>query len=214
MDLGAAIRSQPAFAHTRLILTTSFSARTSANELAAGGFNGFISKPVKRAQLLDALTRSTEATVTSAGGGSTVPSTEAVHAIHKAARPTFIGHVLVVDDNVVNQKVAQRFLQRLGCTVTIASSGSEAVDLATQNAFDLILMDLQMPGMDGCEATRRIRERTAPPIVALSADVSGSQIEAARVAGMVDYLTKPIEQERLQSVLAKFLPRAAAAAAG
>jgi CheY-like chemotaxis protein len=127
---------------------------------------------------------------------------------------------LVVDDDAVNQKVAQRWLQRLNCEVTIASDGADAVRLATAQRFDLVLMDLQMPGMDGYEAARRIRatqhsERT--PIIALTGEVDPRPIALAREAGMDDYLAKPIEIEKLRLALARFLPemqRARTARAG
>jgi two-component system, sensor histidine kinase and response regulator len=206
LQLGTAIREIPIFDRMRLILLTSFASRTTASEISAAGFAGFVSKPVKLAELLEAVAHTYEPNAASQQTevAASEPSAVSVRTI-KDARPAFAGCVLVVDDNIVNQKVAQRFIERFGCTVTIASSGAEAVSLAAQREFDLVLMDLQMPGMDGCEAARRICENRAPPIVALSADVSGKQIEAARAAGMVDYLTKPIEQERLQSVLTKFL---------
>jgi signal transduction histidine kinase/DNA-binding response OmpR family regulator len=207
LQLAAAIRALPSYARTRLILLASLASKTTLAEMSAAGFSAFISKPVKLAELLEAVSREKDTTTEQPQTEHAAEISEATCArpLRNEVRAMFEGHVLVVDDNIVNQKVAQRFLERVGCTVTIAGSGAQAVSLVTQREFDLILMDLQMPGMDGCEATRRIREHASPPIVALSADVSGKQIEAARAAGMVDYLTKPIEAERLQAMLAKFL---------
>jgi CheY-like chemotaxis protein len=126
-----------------------------------------------------------------------------------SAQQTFVGDVLVVDDNLVNQKVAQRYLQRFGCNVTIAADGAEAVRISAHRNFDLIFMDLQMPVMDGYEATRRIRQDQGEiriPIVALTASVDTAQIAKANAAGMDDHLLKPIELHRLQAVLTRFLP--------
>jgi two-component system, sensor histidine kinase and response regulator len=211
LQLAAAIRTQPGFARTRLILLASLASRTPLSDMSAAGITSYVSKPVKLAELLKAVKRTDGPTddldVESATASPAVNVSKVAPArlTQNVARAMFEGHVLVVDDNIVNQKVAQRFLERVGCTVTLAGSGAQAVRLVTQREFDLILMDLQMPGMDGCEATRRICEHASSPIVALSADVSGKQIEAARAAGMVDYLTKPIEAERLQAMLARFL---------
>jgi CheY-like chemotaxis protein len=114
--------------------------------------------------------------------------------------------VLVVDDDPVNQKVAQRWLQRFACDVTIARDGAEAVSMAMQRRFELILMDLQMPVMDGCEAARRIRDADQQvPIVALTGAVDEHEIAAARAAGMDDYLTKPLDADKLKAVLDRCL---------
>ncbi|MFT7540113.1 MAG: CheY-like chemotaxis protein, partial [Gammaproteobacteria bacterium] len=112
--------------------------------------------------------------------------------------------VLVAEDNAVNQLVITRMLARLGCKVSMASNGREAVELATNGEFDLILMDLQMPEMDGCEASRRIRQaeqagKTRIPILALTGSEMGMQ--ACFEAGMDGYLTKPIRSEGLIEAL-------------
>ncbi len=133
-------------------------------------------------------------------------------------RQRFNGSVLVVDDNQVNQKVAQRFLERLGCSVTIAADGAEGVRAYEQGNCDVILMDLQMPIMDGYAATRRIREleRGLPkhtPIIALTADAMAGQLEKCQAAGMDDYLPKPINADQLRDLLRQHLCRADGAAA-
>jgi CheY-like chemotaxis protein len=124
-----------------------------------------------------------------------------------AAQQRFAGHVLLVEDNVVNQKVAARFLERLGCSVEVACNGAEGIAAATSRPFDVILMDLQMPLMDGLTATRRIRELETlrhTPIVALTANAMAGDRERCEAAGMDDYLTKPIEVERLRAILTKY----------
>jgi two-component system, sensor histidine kinase and response regulator len=119
----------------------------------------------------------------------------------------FAGHVLLVEDNFVNQKVAVRFLERLGCTVEVASNGAEGVAACQERRFDIVLMDLQMPVMDGMTATRKIREWETSghiPIIALTANAMTGDRELCEAAGMDGYLTKPIEVERLRNILAKF----------
>jgi len=121
--------------------------------------------------------------------------------------PRFHGRVLLVEDNLVNQKVARSFLERLGCDVTVAGNGLEAVEVFAGARFDLVLLDLQMPIMDGYAATARLRalERgTRTPIVALTASAMAGQLERCLEAGMDDLITKPLDVERLQTVLQRF----------
>jgi two-component system sensor histidine kinase/response regulator len=126
----------------------------------------------------------------------------------------YSGSVLLVEDNPVNQKVAVRFLERMGCTVRVADNGVDAVRACEDNTFDIILMDMQMPVMDGLTATARIRERETGdgrpnvPIVALTANAMANQLERCMEAGMNDFLTKPLEIPRLHEVLTKFGLRA------
>jgi two-component system, sensor histidine kinase and response regulator len=113
----------------------------------------------------------------------------------------------LVEDNFVNQKVAVRFLERLGCTVEVAGNGAEGVAACQERHFDIVLMDLQMPVMDGMTATRKIREWETSghiPIIALTANAMTGDRELCEAAGMDGYLTKPIEVERLRNILAKF----------
>jgi two-component system sensor histidine kinase/response regulator len=121
--------------------------------------------------------------------------------------PRYGGRVLLVEDNLVNQQVAQKYLQRLGCHVQIVDNGLEAVNAFRTERYDLILMDMQMPIMDGITATREIRalERGHhTPIVALTANVMTGQIERCLEAGMDDFLSKPLDVQRLRDVLDRF----------
>ena len=125
--------------------------------------------------------------------------------------PTLSGHVLLAEDNPVNQEIALLMLETLGCSVTVAQSGREVVDQAQTTPYDLILMDCQMPEVDGFEATRMIREweqsnlRTAIPIVALTAHATPGDREQCLAAGMNDYISKPFSMERLRVVLTSWL---------
>ena len=119
-------------------------------------------------------------------------------------------HVLLVEDNPVNVMVAQAFLQDMGVTVATAGDGLAALDQAGRHAFDAILMDLQIPEIDGLEATRRIRAQLgdkAPPVIALSAADMATELDAVRQAGMVDHVAKPILREQLGATLLKWVRR-------
>jgi CheY-like chemotaxis protein/anti-sigma regulatory factor (Ser/Thr protein kinase) len=113
--------------------------------------------------------------------------------------------ILLVEDNKVNQKLALRLLERLGCRAKVAASGIEALSMLDRYNFDLILMDCQMPEMDGYEATRRIREREHGnrhiPIVAITANAMESDLERCLTSGMDSYLTKPIDFAKLRMAL-------------
>jgi CheY-like chemotaxis protein/HPt (histidine-containing phosphotransfer) domain-containing protein len=130
--------------------------------------------------------------------------------------PRFGGRVLLVEDNPVNQAVAERMLQRVGLQVTLAVDGRSAVDATRDQRFDLVLMDVQMPIMDGLHATRAIRAVQTPlglrtPIVALTANAMAQEREQCLAAGMDDFLPKPFSSVQLHEVLARWLePRTGA----
>jgi signal transduction histidine kinase/CheY-like chemotaxis protein len=216
LQLGKAIRSDDALARARLVMLTSVDAHSPIADIASVGFSAYLSKPIRSRELLTCL-----ASVLKHDAGEWHMNSRPLitkSALEQAAVPqSYCGHVLVVDDNLVNQKVAQRFLQKLGCTVTLAADGEDAVAQAASNAFDLILMDLQMPKIDGYRATQLIREREGTqrrtPIVALTADAMNAQIHKTTAAGMDDYLSKPIEMDRLRHVLDRFLTHDAIARA-
>lgn len=114
-------------------------------------------------------------------------------------------HVLVVEDNKVNRVFARHLLTRRGHKVTCAVSGLDVLELLERQLPDCILMDIQMPGMDGLEATRCIREKVSReiPVIALTAHAMKGDRERFLAAGMDDYLTKPLEPEALWNVLAR-----------
>jgi CheY-like chemotaxis protein len=121
------------------------------------------------------------------------------------------GHVLVVEDTPMNQQLAQWTLQKLGCTVDIAENGDVALQKIRTKTYDLILMDLQMPGMDGLTATYEIRRieiteaLQMTPIVAMTAHVLDEDRVLAEKAGMQDFLIKPVSADEFQRVLKRFL---------
>jgi CheY-like chemotaxis protein len=114
--------------------------------------------------------------------------------------------VLVVEDTPELQLLERRILERMGLTVAVANNGKEAVDLATEQPFDLILMDMQMPVMDGIEATRVLRDRGyTVPIVALTANVMQKHRDQFDAVGCDDFMAKPIDKQKLRDTLKKYL---------
>ncbi len=113
--------------------------------------------------------------------------------------------ILLAEDNAVNQKLALRLLQQMGYRADVASNGIEAVECVQRQAYDVVLMDVQMPEMDGLDATREIHRRVAPGerprIVAMTANAMQGDREACLAAGMDDYLTKPIRVDALVQAL-------------
>ena len=119
------------------------------------------------------------------------------------------GRILLVEDNPVNQLVAKGMLGKLGCEVSVAAHGAEALDQLEQSEFDLVLMDCNMPVMDGYEASRQIRRSgrwPQLPIVALTANAMSEERERCRAAGMSDYLAKPFRREELAALLDLWIP--------
>ncbi|CAM2067082.1 Response regulator [Sulfidibacter corallicola] len=119
--------------------------------------------------------------------------------------------VLVVEDNLINQKVIRKMLQKVDCKVAVASNGDEALEVLARNHFHIVFMDCQMPGMDGYETTRHIRAgesgtRDHLPIVALTASAMQGDREKCMAVGMDDYITKPVKQDALQRALNRWVP--------
>jgi len=190
--LGERIIKMPELANTRLVMLTSLDRHGDTPRLAALGFAAYLTKPVRVRELIDAVAR-----VMSGGPRQWQMDTQpmiTMNMLQLPAQQRFDGHVLLVEDNFVNQKVAVRFLERLGCTVEVASNGAEGVAACQQRHFDIVLMDLQMPVMDGMAATRKIREWETTghlPIIALTANAMTGDRELCEAAGMDGYLTKP-----------------------
>lgn len=158
-----------------------------------------LSKPVSRTSLFDTLSELLGRDGAQSPGGGNVPCREGICGCH----------VLLVEDNDINQQIARELLERAGVEVTVASNGAEAVGIVLEQDFSLVLMDVQMPVMDGLEATRRIREagksRRALPIVAMTAHATTMDREHSLRAGMNDHLTKPINPEELYAALARWI---------
>ena len=168
------------------------------------GIAAYLSKPVRRQELLRCLT-----TVLAQVPGTDSPSATSVSTIPATA---LAGRVLLAEDNPINQVVARNMLRRMGCEFDLVDNGRAAIDAIQKRAYALVLMDQQMPEMDGFAATAAIRAREAAtgasrlPIVALTANALPSDREACLASGMDDYLAKPYTAGQLHRVLARWLP--------
>ena len=189
--LGVAIRELDPLKQSRLILLTTLNEPSSEED--RGAFEHVVTKPVKPDLFYNMLAETGE------------KDRPGMHA--PASGDAFKGcRVLLVDDNAVNRKVGERLLQRLGLTVTLATSGVEAMSRLRSAPFDVVLMDCQMPDMDGYEATRQIRRGSGVlnpevPVIALTANALSGDRDLCIAAGMTDYLTKPIDPKHLTTVL-------------
>jgi two-component system, sensor histidine kinase and response regulator len=206
--LGEQINTDVYLSSTRVVLLTSMDGHGDTGRFAAMGFAGYLSKPIKPRELLatlgHVLSHSAEEWHT-----QTHPIITLNVAQQRSFNRQFSGKVLLVEDNVVNQKVARRFLERMGCEVTVAENGLEGVRAFERSSHRLILMDVQMPLMDGLTATGRIRELEREtsshiPIIALTANAMAGQLERCMAAGMDGLLTKPLNDQQLEDVLMRF----------
>jgi CheY-like chemotaxis protein len=202
-------------AQTRLMLLTSLDRSGDMQRFAEIGFSAYLTKPVRTRELLECLNKSLSLEAQDWAMRSQPIITRGTLIANEAKRQ-YSGKVLLVEDNAINQRVAQRFLERLGCEVHVVGDGAQAVAAYQRESWGFILMDMQMPVMDGLEATRRIRELEGTeqhtPIVALTANAMMGQLERCLEAGMDDYLTKPLDISRLQDVLDRFIGGTAVAA--
>lgn len=204
-QLVATIRNHPEFKDTKLVMLAPIVRKDYLSRFAAIGFDAYLSKPLKRSQLANCLSE-----VVNPGKKTRAPATQATLAFHTAKRP----YVLLAEDNLVNQKVAAGIFRKLGCQIEIVSNGQEAVDKLKDNTFDIVMMDIQMPVMDGYEATAIIRNHNsnvcnhAIPIIAMTAHAFKSDLEKCLASGMNDYVTKPVTPKSLTDALEKWLPKA------
>ncbi len=202
MDLARAIRAQADIVDIDLIVLNSGLAP--AEESLGLGIRAYLKKPVRQSKLYNVLT--------SLQNRTALPvESKAVSGEVQISRGRYLSYrVLLVEDNPVNQAVSKAMLEYFGCRVDVAANGQEALKVLAGRPYDLILMDCQMPVMDGYEATRIIRRREAAglartPIVALTAHAMEGDREACLAAGMDDYLSKPYRAEEINAMLAKWL---------
>ncbi|HOK08887.1 MAG TPA: response regulator [Candidatus Hydrogenedens sp.] len=211
-SLGRIIKQDNVIKDTILVLLTPFGIKGDANRLFELGFSAYLTRPIRQSELMDAL-----ATVWSAYIKGEPPTLITRHTIleqreQKKEKLYFNAQILLAEDNFVNQQVAVEILKDLGCEVTIAVDGHEAVECTKQKRFDLIFMDCEMPNIDGYTAAQEIRRMESGnfhvPIIALTAHALQGDRERCLNAGMDDYLPKPIELAKVVEVLKKWLSKA------
>ncbi len=212
-QLGGMIRSDEEHGGTLTMLMTSVGRRGDAQRAQQQGFSAYLLKPIQWNELYDALVEVLGADQNAAAGAPRALVTR--HSLAEARRGRM--RVLLVEDNAVNQLVANWALQRLGYTIEVAGNAAEALAKTESSRYDLILMDIQMPDMDGYKATSalRARERGAArtPIVAMTGNVAPGEIDRCRAAGMDDYLPKPIDIGQLCEMVERWTRPASGAGA-
>jgi len=206
-DLAKAIKADETLKHTRLVLMTSLGQRGDARQMEEIGFAAYLVKPARQSDLFDSLSTVLARSRVSHAAQRIVTR----HAVREMRRGAV--RVLLAEDNVTNQQVALGILKKLGLRADAVVDGSEAIRSLETIPYDLVLMDVQMPEMDGFEATRRIRDpRSAVlhhgiPIIAMTAHAMQGDRERCLEAGMDDYVTKPISPQALAEALDRWLPR-------
>ena len=197
LEIAKKIIEHPHVNKTKLILVADYDEVISYADVSVAGFHGKIVKPFKQSQIFDCVISAIS------GPSHSINGTEAVDASQNTKTNGHNGRILLVEDNPVNQMVAKKMLEKSGYSVLTASNGEEALEQLAMADYDLILMDCQMPLMDGFEATQAIRQlshsvKSQIPIVALTANAMKSDEEKCLKAGMNDYLSKPIRIEILK----------------
>ena len=208
-ELGRQIIDDPLLRNTALLLMTSFARQYDEERLKAHGFGAQVPKPIWGITLKEALL--------GLAARNSVVGPDALAPVDRISAKVRTARILLAEDNPTNQAVAGAMLERLGYVVDMVSNGAEAVRALKQAAYDIVLMDCEMPEMNGYEASRFIRERQTEtrnpqiPIIAITADAMPGDREKCLKAGMSDYLAKPVELQKLSDVLTKWLDMPVAA---
>ncbi len=210
--LGRIIHADTRLADTRMVMLTSLGSRGDARRFAEIGFSGYLTKPVRLQELKGVLALACSSPT------ENVPTPQPIvtrHTIRENLNlfATSRARILLVEDNRTNQQVALGILKKLGLKADSVANGEEAVKAVALIPYDLVLMDVQMPVMDGIEATRQIRQQQsahqtpAVPIIAMTAHAMRGDKEKCLDAGMNDYLSKPVVAHVLIEMLMQWLPR-------
>ncbi len=215
--LAQAIKRDPSIAATPLILLSSYLfTREDYRVIDDQLFAAVLSKPTRQSYLFNTLvrvlqnTRSMPTRQDPSDPPSVIPAIETTTPSPRPSSSTSRGHLLLAEDNPVNQKVALYHLERLGYTCDVVNDGKQAVEAALRGSYDAILMDVHMPVMDGFEATAQIRAREAQlgrhiPIIAMTANALRGERERCLEAGMDDYIAKPFKKDELKAVLERWI---------
>jgi two-component system sensor histidine kinase/response regulator len=201
------IRQRPELSTAIIMMLTSAGHRGDAVRCQELGIAAYLLKPIRQSELREAIAR-----VLGARDQKGVIPLITRYSLGDALEPMAVLRVLVAEDNAVNQRLATRLLEKRGHRVTVSGNGRGAVEALANQTFDLVLMDVQMPEMDGFEATAAIRENekhngTHIPIIALTAHAMKGDKERCLAAGMDGYLTKPIRSQELDEILETYLAR-------
>jgi signal transduction histidine kinase/DNA-binding response OmpR family regulator/HPt (histidine-containing phosphotransfer) domain-containing protein len=203
--LSRLIKCEKALSDARIIVLTSMASRLDPGTMRVVGIDACLTKPVKQSALFDVIAQTLSGSLPELAARPAHPL--APRAPAAALRPNV--RILIAEDNPVNQKVAVRQLQKLGYQADAVANGIEAVEALNRLPYDLVLMDCQMPEMDGFDATRTIRgaeqDGRHTPIIALTANALEGDRERCLAAGMDDYLSKPVIEAELSAVLLRWI---------
>ena len=206
VELGRRIKADPSIVETPMIMMSSMEGAANESNVKEMGFSGYLNKPVRQSELFDLLaTVLGRAAVTENRRIVNIPEINAVPVSEKQDI-----QILLVEDNPTNQVVALAMLKKLGYKAKVTSNGREAITALQNMRYDIILMDCQMPEMDGFEATRRIRQGESGrkyinvPIIAMTAHAMKGDKELCLEAGMNDYLAKPVKSQELSKLIAQW----------
>jgi PAS domain S-box-containing protein len=210
--LGGTIKADERLADTRMVMLTSLGTRGDTRRLKGIGFAAYLTKPARHQELKAVLSLA----LTERGGAEPMPRPIATRHTARETLNLFAdrkARILLAEDNITNQQVALGILKKLGLRADAVANGAEALNSLETIPYDLVLMDVQMPVMDGLEATQRIREARSAvpnhgiPIIAMTAHAMRGDLERCLAAGMDDYVSKPVAPQALADVLEKWLPK-------
>ncbi len=207
------ILSDPEINDTDIIILTSLGQRGDASYLKQLGCKAYLVKPVKQSHLFNTIVNVLQMKKEKADPDKSEESSEpeiiTAHTIEEQMRNGV--RILLAEDNLINQKVALKILQKRNYSVDVVNNGKEAVKAALRQHYDIILMDVQMPVMDGYEATQKLRAKLSPkehiPIIAMTAHAMKGDREKCLLAGMDDYISKPIKPDDLYAMLEKWIDK-------
>jgi two-component system, sensor histidine kinase and response regulator len=209
MELARIIKADPTLSSSHLVMLTSVGQRGAGQEAWHAGIAAYLTKPVRQSELHDCIAMVMAGPATASPLTATASSSLVTRHRLREARAQQRARILVAEDNPVNQKVAVRMLEKRGFRVDVAANGLEAVEAVSRRPYAAVLMDCQMPEMDGYEATAAIRELDSAarqvPIIAMTAQAMQGDRERCIAAGMDDYVSKPIAPETLDEALARWI---------
>jgi len=211
-DVARAIQADPRLRGPRILILTSIGQRGDAKKFRELGCSAYLTKPVRQSQLLDALAEALVQEKPSGRGGGDAPSRPDIITRHSLGEgKARSARILLAEDNLVNQKVATKILEKGGHRVDVVANGKQALKALDKNEYDIVLMDVQMPEMDGYTATRAIRNSRlgirSIPVIAMTAHAMKGDREKCLAAGMDDYISKPVKPKELLKMVQRWACR-------